>query len=135
MNQNLTIPVTSLFLTFSDVLLAENPLAIIKKITGGIRLSRTRVEINDKLAKVIFKLSDEATDELINVDTFCIVEKRGKKFGEITTAYKILNAAGYQILRLFCLLRRIRALLPGLGKISRCNCRLEKLFCLRRATF
>lgn len=106
MNQNLTIPVTSLFPTFSDVLLAENPLAIIKKITGGIRPSRTRVEINDKLAKVIFKLSDEATDELINGDTFCIVEKRSKKFGEITTAYKILNAAGYQILRPFTMFDR-----------------------------
>lgn len=106
MNQNLTIPVTSLLPTFSDVLLAENPLAIIKKITGGIRHSRTRVEINDKLAKVIFKLSDEATDELINGDTFCIVEKRSKKFGEITTAYKILNAAGYQILRPFTMFDR-----------------------------
>ena len=106
MNQNLTIPVTSLFPTFSDVLLAENPLAIIKKITGGIRPSRTRVEINDKLAKVIFKLSDEGTDDLLNGDTFCIVEKRSKKFGEITTAYKILNAAGYQILRPFTMFDR-----------------------------
>ncbi len=31
--------------------------------------------------------------------------------------------------------RRIRALLPSLGKISRRECRLETLFCLRRATF
>ena len=106
MNPNLTIPVTSLFPTFSDVLLAENPLAIIKKITGGIRPSRTRVEINDKLAKVIFKLSDEGTGELLSGDTFCIVEKRSKKFGEITTAYKILNAAGYQVLRPFTMFDR-----------------------------
>ena len=106
MNQNLTIPVTSLFPTFSDVLLAENPLAIIKKITGGIRPSRIRVEINDKLAKVIFKLSDEGTDELLSGDTFRIVEKRSKKFGEITTAYKILNAAGYQVLRPFTMFDR-----------------------------
>ncbi len=106
MNQNLTIPVTSLFPTFSDVLLAENPLAIIKKITGGIRPSRTRVEINDKLAKVIFKLSDEGTSDLLSGDTFCIVEKRSKKFGEITTAYKILNAAGYQVLRPFIMFDR-----------------------------
>jgi len=106
MNQNLTIPVTSLFPTFSDVLLAENPLAIIKKITGGIRPSRTRVEINDKLAKVIFKLSDEGTGELLSGDTFCIVEKRSKKFGEITTAYKILNSAGYQVLRPFTMFDR-----------------------------
>lgn len=106
MNQNLTIPVTSLLPTFSNVLLAENPLAIIKKITGGIRPSRIRVEINDKLAKVIFKLSDEGTGELLSGDTFCIVEKRSKKFGEITTAYKILNAAGYQVLRPFTMFDR-----------------------------
>ena len=106
MNQNLTIPVTSLFPTFSDVLLAENPLAIIKKITGGIRPSRIRVEINDKLAKIIFKLSDEGTDELLSGDTFRIVEKRSKKFGEITTAYKILNTAGYQVLRPFTMFDR-----------------------------
>ena len=37
MNQNLTIPVTSLLPTFSDVLLAENPLVLIKKISGKIR--------------------------------------------------------------------------------------------------
>ena len=106
MNQNLTIPVTSLLPTFSDVLLAENPLAIIHKITGGLRPSRIRVEINDKLAKVIFKLSDEGTDDLLNGDTFCIVEKRSKKFGEITTAYKILNSAGYQVLRPFSMFDR-----------------------------
>ena len=100
MNQNLTIPVTSLLPTFSD------PLAIIKKITGGIRPSRIRVEINDKLAKVIFKLSDEGTGELLSGDTFCIVEKRSKKFGEITTAYKILNSAGYQVLRPFTMFDR-----------------------------
>ena len=106
MNQNLTIPVTSLFPTFSDVLLSENPLNIIHKITGGLRPSRTRVEINDKLAKVIFKLSDEGTGELLSGDTFCIVEKRSKKFGEVTTAYKILNAAGYQVLRPFTMFDR-----------------------------
>ena len=106
MNQNLTIPVTSLFPTFSDVLSSENPLGIIKKITGGIRPSKVRVEINDKLAKVIFKLSDAGTDDLLNGDTFCIVEKRSKKFGEITTAYKILNAAGYQVLRPFTMFDR-----------------------------
>ena len=106
MNQNLTIPVTSLLPTFSDVLLAENSLAIIHKITGGLRPSRIRVEINDKLAKVIFKLSDKGTDDLLNGDTFCIVEKRSKKFGEITTAYKILNSAGYQVLRPFSMFDR-----------------------------
>ena len=91
---------------FSDVLMAENPHASIQKICGGLRPSRIRVEINDKLAKVIFKLSDEGTDELLGGKTFEIVEKRSKKFGEITTAYKILNAAGYQVLRPFSMFDR-----------------------------
>lgn len=106
MIQTLTIPASSLFPTFSDVLTSENPLTIIKKICGGLRPSKIRVEINDKLAKVIFKLSDEGTGDLLNGDTFCIVEKRSKKFGEITTAYKILNAAGYQVLRPFTMFDR-----------------------------
>jgi len=42
-----------------EILNKTNPLAIIKKISGKIRPSRIRVEINDKLAKVIFKLRDE----------------------------------------------------------------------------
>ena len=44
--------------------------------------------------------------KLLSGDTFSIVEKRSKKFGEITTAYKILNAAGYQILRPFTMFDR-----------------------------
>ena len=91
---------------FSDVIMAENPHATIHKITGSLRPSRIRVEINDKLAKVIFKLSDEGTEDLLSGDTFCIVEKRDKKLGEITTAYKILNAAGYQVLRPFTMFDR-----------------------------
>ena len=102
----LTGQIQALQLIENEILKQTELLTIIKKITGGIRPSRTRVEINDKLAKVIFKLSDEATDELIKGDTFCIVEKRSKKFGEITTAYKILNAAGYQILRPFTMFDR-----------------------------
>ena len=90
----------------NEILKQTDPLAIIKRITGGLRPSRIRVEINDKLAKVIFKLSDEGTDELLGGKTFEIVEKRGKKFGEITTAYKILNAAGYQVLRPFTMFDR-----------------------------
>ena len=91
---------------FSDVIMAEDPHATIHKITGSLRPSRIRVEINDKLAKVIFKLSDEGIEDLLNGDTFCIVEKRDKKLGEITTAYKILNSAGYQILRPFTMFDR-----------------------------
>ena len=102
----LTGQIQALQLIENEILNQTSPLAIIKKITGGIRPSRTRVEINDKLAKVIFKLSDEGTDELLSGDTFRIVEKRSKKFGEITTAYKILNAAGYQVLRPFTMFDR-----------------------------
>jgi len=102
MNQNLTIPVTSLLPTFSDVLLAENPLVLIKKISGKIRPSRIRVEINDKLAKVIFKLSDEDSRDLLKGEAYQIIEKRNLKgHGEILTAFKILNEAGYQITRPF----------------------------------
>ena len=78
----LTGQIQALQLIENEILNQTSPLAIIKKITGGIRPSRTRVEINDKLAKVIFKLSDEGTDELLSGDTFRIVEKRSKKFGE-----------------------------------------------------
>ena len=90
----------------SDVLMAEKPHDIIHKITGGLRPSRTRVEINDKLAKVIFKLSGEGVIHALQGETFEIIEKRNKKLGEITTAYKILNAAGYQILRPFTMFDR-----------------------------
>ena len=102
MNQNLTIPVTSLLPTFSDVLLAENPLVLIKKISGKIRPSRIRVEINDKLAKVIFKLSDEDSHDLLKGEAYQIIEKHNLKgHGEILTAFKILNEAGYQVTRPF----------------------------------
>lgn len=102
MNQNLTIPVTSLLPTFSDILLAENPLVLIKKISGKIRPSRIRVEINDKLAKVIFKLSDEDSRDLLKGEAYQIIEKRNLKGQEeILTAFKILNEAGYQVTRPF----------------------------------
>ena len=102
MNQNLTIPVTSLLPTFSDVVISENPLALIKKISGGLRPSRIRVELNDKLAKVIFKLSNEDSNDLLKGEAYQIIEKRNLKgHGEILTAFKILNAAGYQVTRPF----------------------------------
>ena len=107
MNPTLSIPITTLLPSFSDVVLAENPLALIKKISGKIRPSRTRVEINDKLAKVIFKLSDEDSEDLLKGETYQIVEKRNLKgHGEILTAFKILNEAGYQVTRPFTLFDR-----------------------------
>ena len=51
----LTGQIQALQLIENEILNQTSPLAIIKKITGGIRPSRIRVEINDKLAKVIFK--------------------------------------------------------------------------------
>ena len=107
MNENHSIPVTSLFPTFSDVLMSENPLALIKKISGKIRPSRIRIELNDKLAKVIFKLSDEDSNDLLKGERYEIIEKRKLKgHGEILTAFKILNAAGYQVLRPFTMFDR-----------------------------
>lgn len=107
MNPALSIPITTLLPSFSDVLMSENPLALIKKISGKIRPSRTRVEINDKLAKVIFKLSDEDSEDLLKGETYQIVEKRNLKgHGEILTAFKILNEAGYQVTRPFTLFDR-----------------------------
>ena len=107
MNENLSIPVTSLLPTFSDVLMSENPLALIKKISGKIRPSRIRIELNDKLAKVIFKLSDEDSNDLLKGERYEIIEKRKLKgHGEILTAFKILNAAGYQVLRPFTMFDR-----------------------------
>lgn len=107
MNPTLSIPITTLLPSFSDVVLAENPLALIKKISGKIRPSRTRVEINDKLAKVMFKLSEEDSEELLKGETYQIVEKRNLKgHGEILTAFKILNEAGYQVTRPFTLFDR-----------------------------
>ena len=94
-------------ITFSDVLTVDDPIAIIKRLNGSLRPSRTRLELNEKLAKVVFKLSDGGMNELLNGDTFEIIEKRNhKKNGDIITAYKILNAAGYNIQRPFTLFDR-----------------------------
>lgn len=107
MNQNLTIPVASLLPTFSDFLVSDNPISLIKKISGRIRPSRIRVELNDKLAKVIFKLSDNDSNDLINGEIYQIIEKRNLNgYKEILTAFKILNEAGYQVIRPFKMLDR-----------------------------
>ena len=94
-------------INFQNVIMTENPGELIKKIRGSFRPSRTRVEINDKLAKVIFKLSDEDSEDLLAGETYQIVEKRNLKGqGEILTAFKILNEAGYQVTRPFTLFDR-----------------------------
>lgn len=94
-------------ITFSDVLTVEDPIAVIKRLNGSIRPSRTRTELNEKLAKVVFKLSSDGMNDLLNGDTFEIIEKRNhKKNSDIITAYKILNAAGYNIQRPFTLFDR-----------------------------
>lgn len=73
---------------------------VIRKIRAQIYPSRTRVEINDKLIKYAFNLTDEGTEALLEGETFGIVEKKDyKNWGKIVTAYKILNAAGYTVQR------------------------------------
>lgn len=90
----------------SEIMSQKSPRAAMSKLCGGIRPSRVRVDLNDKLAKVIFKHSDAGIERLLNGRTFYIVEKKNKKLGEITTAYNILNAAGYQVVRPFTMFDR-----------------------------
>lgn len=79
---------------------SQNPTDTLRKLRAQIYPSRTRVEINDKLIKYAFNLSDVGTKALLGGETFSIVEKKDfKNLGDITTAYKILNAAGYIIQR------------------------------------
>ena len=93
--------------SFANVLADDDPIATIKRLNGSLRPSRIRTEINEKLAKVVFKLSDGGMTKLLNGDTFEIIEKHNhKKNGDIITTYKILNAAGYNIQRPFTLLDR-----------------------------
>ena len=86
---------------FEEVLQSgETPSKVLKRLNIQIRPSKVRVELNDKQTRTLFKLSEESTDELLNDETFEIVEKRNhKRYGDIVTAYKILNAAGYDIKR------------------------------------
>ena len=86
---------------FEEVLHSgETPTKVLKRLNIQIYPSKVRVELNDKQTRTIFKLSNESTNDLLNNDTFEIVEKRDyKKFGDVVTAYKILNAAGYEIKR------------------------------------
>ena len=103
----LTGQIQALQLIENEILKQTEPLALIKKISGKIRPSKIRVEINDKLAKVIFKLNDEDSGDLLEGETYQIIEKRNLKGqGEILTAFKILNKAGYQVLRPFTMFDR-----------------------------
>ena len=52
--------------------------------------STTRVEPNDKVTKLTFNFNAETYEELITGDGFGVIEtKRHKKFGEITSSFKI----------------------------------------------
>lgn len=52
--------------------------------------STTRVEPNDKVTKLTFNFNAETYEELITGDGFDVIEtKRHKKFGEITSSFKI----------------------------------------------
>ena len=83
-----------------EIAKGTDPFVALRKICNKLRPSRTRVELNDKLTRVIFKLSERGTADLLDGETFHVIEKRNyKKVGHIRTAYKILNDADYQILR------------------------------------
>ena len=87
--------------TLDEILCSsQNPTDTLRKLRAQIYPSRTRVEINDKLIKYAFSLTDEGTEDLLEGEIFGIVEKRDyKNLGDIVTAYKILNAAGYTVQR------------------------------------
>lgn len=81
----------------NEILNQENTPSAISKIYSKIRPSKVRFDLNDKLAKVIFHLSDESKSG----DTSYFIEKNAKKLEEIATACNILSAAGYQVVRPF----------------------------------
>ena len=92
----------------SDIISSEdNPVDTLKKMRAQIYPSKVRVELNEKLIRVVFKLSERGVSRLLDGETFHAIEKHDhKKHGDIRTAYQILNAAGYQVLRPFTMFDR-----------------------------
>ena len=86
---------------FNEVLYSNGNVAkTLRRFNIQVRPSKIRVELNDKQTRIIFRLSLDSTSDLLNDHTFELVEKRDhKKFGDVVTAYKILNAAGFEIRR------------------------------------
>ena len=88
-------------ITLEEILRStQNPDDTLRKLKAQIYPSKVRVDLNDKLMKYVFSLSEGGTKDLLGGETFSIVEKENfKNHGDIVTAYKILNAAGYIIQR------------------------------------
>lgn len=85
----------------------NTPVDVLKKFRARIYPSKVRVELNEKLIKVVFKLTERGISRLLDGETFHVIEKHNyKKHGDIRTAYQILNAAGYQVLRPFTMFDR-----------------------------
>ena len=86
---------------YEQILRADgNVVKALERLNRQIRPSKVRVELNDKQTKLVFTLTDRSTNELIDGYTFKLIEKRNhKQFGNIITAYQLLNAAGYEIRR------------------------------------
>lgn len=79
---------------------SQNPADTLRKLKAQIYPSKVRVDLNDKLVKYVFGLTDDGTKSLLDGEVFSIVEKKNfKNHGDVLTAYKILNAAGYRIQR------------------------------------
>ena len=77
---------------FEEVLQSgETPSKVLKRLNIQIRPSKVRVELNDKQTRTIFKLSNESTNDLLNNDTFEIVEKRDDGFshGSLPAKHRI----------------------------------------------
>lgn len=88
-------------ITLEEILRSsQNPADTLRKLKAQIYPSKVRVELNDKLMKFVFSLTDGGTKRLLGGEVFSIIEKENfKNHGDILTAYKILNAAGYSIQR------------------------------------
>lgn len=86
---------------YEQILRADgNVVKALQRLNRQIRPSKTRVELNDKQTKLVFTLTERSTNELIDGNTFKLIEKRNhKQFGDLITAYQLLNAAGYEIRR------------------------------------
>lgn len=92
----------------SDIISLENDsVDTLKKMRAQIYPSKVRVELNEKLIRLVFKLTEQGISRLLNGETFHAIEKPDyKNHGDIRTAYQILNAAGYQIQRPFTMFDR-----------------------------
>ena len=72
----------------------ENIMRVLKNFQ--VNPSRTRVEINDKTAKIVFDLTEEQYKNLMSGKVFKIVEKRHHpKHGKITSPVSLINEENF----------------------------------------